>query len=125
MRSSDGKAMSGPPAAARRSVVKRRITLAVLTLVNSSNFWQRNLLYALARLRRVALRRRSSFLPLDRQTRDDARARATSSVGVGVAAELPGHLRGRDLRADLLVLQLVELGGRERGDMPRVPGVPD
>lgn len=52
-RSSDGKAMSGPPAAARRSVVKRRITLAVLTLVNSSNFWQRNLLYALARFRRV------------------------------------------------------------------------
>ena len=41
--------MSAPAAAAqRRSLVKRRITLAVLTLVNSTNFWQRNLLYALA-----------------------------------------------------------------------------
>ncbi|KAH8072131.1 sphingolipid transporter [Aureococcus anophagefferens] len=39
--------MSAPPAP-RAAVVKRRITLAVLTLVNSTNFWQRNLLYALA-----------------------------------------------------------------------------
>jgi len=41
--------MSAPGGAQqRRSLAKRRITLAVLTLVNSTNFWQRNLLYALA-----------------------------------------------------------------------------